>query len=149
MADSLDCFSLCFCCFCFSICGQSETSSCRWLCPCCHSHRSKFDEDPIMNNAELDAMVERQLYEQRAAWDAANPRSKGLRHPYAPQIPAPATLPSEKDITLEPKVILLWVRILDQKGVRDKRFNPTSPGFHYGRRRRYIAILSLSIYIAL
>ncbi|KAJ3730075.1 hypothetical protein DFJ43DRAFT_464995 [Lentinula guzmanii] len=86
-----------------AICGQSETSSCRWLCPCCHSHRSKFDEDPIMNDAELDAIVERQLYEQRAAWDAANPRSKGLRHPYAPQIPAPATLPSEKDITLEPK----------------------------------------------
>ncbi|KAJ3872289.1 hypothetical protein F5051DRAFT_433139 [Lentinula edodes] len=104
MADSLDCFSLCFCCFCFSICGQSETSSCRWLCPCCHSHRSKFDDDPAMNDPELDAIVERQLYEQRAAWDAANRQSKGQHHPYVPQVPAPAALPSaEKEIAREPR----------------------------------------------
>ncbi|KAJ3813860.1 hypothetical protein EV368DRAFT_63850 [Lentinula lateritia] len=96
MADSLDCFSLCFCCFCFSICGQSETSSCRWLCPCCHSHRSKFDDDPAMNDPELDAIVERQLYEQRAAWDAANSQSKRQQHPYVPQAPAPAALPSSE-----------------------------------------------------
>ncbi|KAJ3728377.1 hypothetical protein C8R42DRAFT_772519 [Lentinula raphanica] len=111
MADSLDCFSLCFCCFCFSICGQSETSSCRWLCPCCHSHRNKFDDDPAMNDAVLDAIVERQLYEQRAAYDAAHTQSKGLQHPYAPQIPPAAakTMPSEKGsmVTQEPQGMMM------------------------------------------
>ncbi|KAJ3868195.1 hypothetical protein EV359DRAFT_60838 [Lentinula novae-zelandiae] len=89
MSDSLDCFSLCFCCFCFSICGQSETSSCRWhgvfttftnfesevfrwasdseLILFLYLIQSKFDDDPAMNDPELDAIVERQLYEQRAA----------------------------------------------------------------------------------
>jgi hypothetical protein len=89
MGDSLDCFSLCFCCFCFSICGQSETSSCPWLCGCCRSHRD-FEDEPALKDPELDAIVERQLYEQRAAWAAANPGSNEMQHPYAAQIPSPA-----------------------------------------------------------
>lgn len=57
-----------------------------------------------MNDPELDAIVERQLYEQRAAWYAANPQSEGQHHLYVPQVPAPAALPSsENAIAREPR----------------------------------------------
>lgn len=46
-----------------------------------------------MKDPELDAIVERQLYEQRAAWNAAHPESvaiSGLQHPYTPNIAPPS-----------------------------------------------------------
>jgi len=91
MADA-DCFALCFCCFCCSVGADSGGS---WLCPCCHSHKSKFDDDPALKDPELDAIVERQLYEQRAAWNAAHPES-GSHNPYAPQVPPAAYSPDSQ-----------------------------------------------------
>jgi len=107
MADSLDCFSLFFCCFCCSLC--SETSTCQRVCPCCQSKSTRYDidNDPAFKDPELDAIVERQLYEQRAAWNAAHPESvamSGLQHPYTPNIAPPPTaamVDTEKNKSVE------------------------------------------------
>lgn len=66
------------------------------VCSCCCRCRSKSGrcDDKASRSPELDAMVKRQLYEQRAAWNAAHPEC--LYAPDLPPPPAAAIVDSEK-----------------------------------------------------